>query len=303
MSKGLTSQHLTQKEVVVLHIYPVRTDTHGYFRRFKIFRDNGFKRLDVLFKAFVYMLCILSSYPQLFTDITRKIFACIFISRKRIIVLYKLRVSENIIAKLFDYLIGLHADELCHKCQIDLTLAVNGYLQGFLRSFAGNNFSFGQDSSLAENLRFLYRLFLGIDYFKCRNSVVVIIVLKYSLIGSVGNSTVGSLEFIIGIVKVGLQAFKLRIIAAPCLCVYHRHSFLTDKVHTHHSVKGLARFLNSGHYLVFSEKELAVNYGVSVVSHTRIGGNYLNIFLAFLGYGDSFDLALDFGYSHLQLFG
>ena len=176
-------------------------------------------------------------------------------------------------------------------------------MQGFLRCFTGNYFGFGQDCSLAENLCFFYRLFLGIDYFKSCNSVVVIIVLKNSLIGSVGNSTVGTLEFIVGVVKVSLQAFKLLIIAAPCLCIYHRHSFLAYKVHTHHSVKGLTGFLNSGHYLVFSEKELAVNNGVSVVSHTRIGGNYLNILLALLGYGDSLDLAFYLGNSLLKLLG
>ena len=127
--------------------------------------------------------------------------------------------------------------------------------------------------------------------------------LKNSLIGSVCNSTIGSLELIVGVVEVSLQLFQLIVRTAPRLCVNDRHSFLPDLVHTHHSVKGLARFLYSGHYLIFTVEQLTVYDSMSEISHSRVGGNDLNVIFAFLGYGDSFDLALDFGYSRLQLFG
>ena len=79
------------------------------------------------------MFCVFFRYTQLFTNIAGKIFTCFFIAGQQIIVLNKLRISENIRTKLRDYLVGLHSHKLRHESNIHLALSVNGYLQCFLR--------------------------------------------------------------------------------------------------------------------------------------------------------------------------
>ena len=87
-----------QKSVVILNINPVRTDTDGNFACFKVLRDNFFKSRNVLFKIAVNMLCIFPCNFQLFSDIARKIFGSLLISRQRFIILYCGGISENVIA-------------------------------------------------------------------------------------------------------------------------------------------------------------------------------------------------------------
>ena len=99
-----------------------------------------------------------------------------------------------------------------------------------------------------------------------------------------------------------MECFQFLIGTTYRLRVDYCHSRLTYFVHTHHSVKGLARFGYLRHNLVFTKIQFSVNNGMCEILHRRVGRDNVGFITLFFFGSDSFNAAFDFCNSRFELF-
>ena len=172
--------------------------------------------------------------------------------------------------------------QLRHEGHIHPCFFCNGYCEGFAGGIYGGNGNMGTDGALGEHIRLALEVALLVQHFQRTQQEITGVIAKGQTVAPAAQQAVFLGVVIVEVIQIALLPLNVHVGIPLGLVVNELTHTVPEVDHATDAVFCGNRYLHGIHAAVFPEVHLAIDDGVTEVSHIGIGRNGAVIFFQFL---------------------